>query len=250
MTPPPRDPIQAPGTPEEVWRAWPVLAGLPAFELPAAGRVVVVAAHPDDEVLGFGGAMAELADRGVDLRLVAVTDGEASHPAGHPLAAGLAGRRTAETGHALAALGATAAVTVTRLALPDTGVAAHEEELVRLLTPLLEGAALCAAPWTGDVHADHEAAGRAAVEAARAAAVPLVQYPVWMWHWAAPQDERVPWHRACRLPLSPALRERKRAAVDCFTSQTEPLGDGPGEDAVLPPGELAHHLRPWEVVFR
>lgn len=36
--------------------------------------------HPDDEVLGFGGALALLAGQGARLRIVADTDGEASHP--------------------------------------------------------------------------------------------------------------------------------------------------------------------------
>ena len=43
--------------------------------------MVVIAAHPDDEVLGVGGTMAVLAAGGAQLRLIAVTDGEASHPA-------------------------------------------------------------------------------------------------------------------------------------------------------------------------
>src|SRR5271169_5164870 len=42
-----------------------------------AGRVVVFAPHPDDEVLGCGGALADLLDRGARLDVVFVTDGAA-----------------------------------------------------------------------------------------------------------------------------------------------------------------------------
>ena len=42
-----------------------------------AGRVVVFAPHPDDEVLGCGGALADLLDRGARLDVVLVTDGAA-----------------------------------------------------------------------------------------------------------------------------------------------------------------------------
>jgi LmbE family N-acetylglucosaminyl deacetylase len=38
-------------------------------------RVLVFAAHPDDEVLGMGGTIAVHVDRGDDVRVVVVTDG-------------------------------------------------------------------------------------------------------------------------------------------------------------------------------
>jgi LmbE family N-acetylglucosaminyl deacetylase len=41
-------------------------------------RVLVIAAHPDDEVLGMGGTIAVHADRGDVLRIVVVTDGSSS----------------------------------------------------------------------------------------------------------------------------------------------------------------------------
>ncbi|QKW25807.1 PIG-L family deacetylase [Streptomyces seoulensis] len=243
------DPIQAPGTDEESWRAWDGWARLPECTLPTAGRVVVVAAHPDDEVLGVGGALARLADAGLTLTVVSVTDGEGSHPRTTRLTpTRLADVRARELREALTELGAGGAEVV-RLGLPDTGVADHEDRLARALADLLPGASLCLAPWTGDVHADHEAAGRAALAAARTASVTCRLYPVWMWHWAHPADPRVPWERAARIPLPPAAQDRKRAAIDRFASQIRPLGPDPEDDAVLPPHELAHHLRGWEVVL-
>ena len=38
-------------------------------------RVLVLAAHPDDEVLGMGGTIAVHVDRGDEVRVVVVTDG-------------------------------------------------------------------------------------------------------------------------------------------------------------------------------
>jgi LmbE family N-acetylglucosaminyl deacetylase len=42
--------------------------------------MVVLAALPDDEVLGAGGIRSFLASASIRLQLVAVTDGEAPHP--------------------------------------------------------------------------------------------------------------------------------------------------------------------------
>ncbi len=242
MTAPARNPIEAPGTDEAVWDAWDGLAGLPAASLAGWASAVIVAAHPDDEVLGAGGIMSLLAAGGARLRLVSVTDGEASHP-GLAQPAALAQRRTAETAQALRALGAER-TEVVRLRLPDTGLAGHEDELTARLARLTAGFDVCVAPWDGDVHADHEAAGRAA----RRASGRTLCYPVWMWHWAAPGDLRVPWRRALRVPLPARAAARKRAAIGCFASQLADRGAGLGP--VLAPGTVAHFSRDVEVLFR
>ena len=156
--------IDLPGTAEEAWESWLELRHLPAVSPQAWRSVVVVAAHPDDEVLGVGGTMALLAAGGTRLRLIAVTDGEASHPDADPEAIGRT--RTAESAAALAALGVPD-IEVVRLRFPDTGLAAREDELAARLRELCAGFEVCLAPWEADAHADHEAAGRAARRAAR-----------------------------------------------------------------------------------
>ncbi len=45
----------------------------------AADEIIVVAAHPDDETLGFGASIVTLAGRGVRIQVVAASDGGASH---------------------------------------------------------------------------------------------------------------------------------------------------------------------------
>ena len=75
--------IEGEGTSGRVWQAWlPALACADmahvAGLLPAQ-RLVVVAPHPDDEVLACGALIAMHARQGGEVLVVAVTDGEASH---------------------------------------------------------------------------------------------------------------------------------------------------------------------------
>jgi LmbE family N-acetylglucosaminyl deacetylase len=238
---PPANRIDAPGTAESWWQGWAGLDQLPVASVAAWRSAVIVAAHPDDEVLGVGGTLSMLATSGARLRLVAITDGEASHP-GIADPAALAERRTVETMDALGHLGA-GDMDVIRLRMPDTGLARFETEITSILGELTSGYDVCLAPWTHDAHADHEAAGRAA----RRACGPTLCYPVWMWHWARPGDRRVPWHRGLRVPLDPAHAAAKQAAIGCFASQLEARG-ATGQP-VLPPGIVAHFTRTGEVLF-
>ena len=94
--------------------------------------------------------MAILATAGARLRLIAVTDGEASHPGSDPAVNRFdADRRVSGR---LDRLGAQAAEVI-RLRLPDTAVAAHEDELAGLLRELCAGFKACLAPWEADAHA-------------------------------------------------------------------------------------------------
>ena len=233
--------IDAPGTREDAWRAWPGLAQLPPGRLGSPASVVVLAAHPDDEVLGAGGLLSLLASVGIRIRLVAVTDGEASHR-GQADPGDLIMRRCNERAAALRELGASAAEVV-RLSLPDSGLDRLEPELTVLLRQLAAGFDACLAPWENDVHADHEVVGRAA----RQASARLFFYPIWMWHWARPGDPRVPWERAVRIPLPSVAAARKRSAIGCFASQLEERPDLLGP--VLAPDFVAHFTRDFELLF-
>jgi LmbE family N-acetylglucosaminyl deacetylase len=137
------------------------------------------------------------------------------------------------------------------LGLPDGQLADHEDTLTDLLTGILGTSGTrpwCAATWRGDGHPDHEAVGRAAASACARTGAELLEYPVWMWHWASPSDAAVPWDRAHAAPLSDWAIARKREAAQCFRSQFE-QGIA-GATAVLPPFVLRRLLTVGELVFR
>lgn len=69
------------------WAAWQQSAHLaratwitPDQLLPAGRRLVLLAPHPDDEILMAGGLLAGLHGREQDVLLISATDGEGSHP--------------------------------------------------------------------------------------------------------------------------------------------------------------------------
>lgn len=240
------------GTSESRWQDWPGLAEIPTVTLgelfPEHCRVVVVAPHPDDEILGVGGMLAQLTERHHEILLLAATDGTASHPGSATWTpAKLGAARPRETVEALRIQGVDAELL--RLGLPDGAVADLEEMLTRHLTEMVQAADIVLATWQKDAHPDHEAVGRAAAAACAATGATLFELPIWMWHWAAPGDTRVPWERAVRVPMSAEIAARKAAAVRAFVSQVAPdpaLEIG----AVLPPPHLERLLRSFEVVFR
>jgi LmbE family N-acetylglucosaminyl deacetylase len=65
-------------------------------------RVLVIAAHPDDEVLGMGGTIAVHTDRGDAVRVLVVTDGSSTQ---YPGDAEIRSRKEAEARRAAAELG-------------------------------------------------------------------------------------------------------------------------------------------------
>jgi LmbE family N-acetylglucosaminyl deacetylase len=201
---------------------------------PTSGRAVVIAPHPDDEVLGPGGTLAMLAEAGADIVHVAVTDGEASHPGYEEL---LRRMRPRESARAAVQLGAVPS-TVHRLNHADGRI--EPTRLATELTRVIRMGDLVLAPWSRDGHPDHDRTGVAALMAAHRRGADVLAYLVWTWHWATP-DTNVPWNRACRVDLEPEVARRKRRATDCFTTQIT------GPNPILPVTVLDRLTRPFEV---
>ena len=220
------------GTPEALWNAW---SGLDAVELvpiekwmhPMA-RLVVVAPHPDDEILACGGLMALHARRGGTSVVVAVTDGEASHGESRSWRTGrLAETRRAERLRGLERLGC-GQTEVHRLGLADGQVASHGDTLQSELSKIMQWGDIVVTTWRLDGHPDHEACGAAAARACAEVNCRLLEAPVWMWHWSRPADPQGPWKRLVGLQLPREAVSRKRRAVESHASQLLPRGAAQG----------------------
>jgi LmbE family N-acetylglucosaminyl deacetylase len=237
--------IDGAGTTEALWQQWLPARCWPSLDLDAAAgrRVVVLAAHPDDEVLGVGGLMVRLSRLGCPLVVVWATDGEGSHPESTVFSRDhLAQIRRAESRRALARLDVRPADTH-HLGLPDSGLADCRAALATDLRQIIAADDLVIAPWENDGHPDHDTVGQVALEVSPHA----WRYPIWMWHWGHPDHADVPWQRLHTIEVPDQFT--KAAAISEFTSQVAPLGNAPADAAVLPPHVLARFNRPEEWVF-
>jgi LmbE family N-acetylglucosaminyl deacetylase len=130
-------------------------------------RALVVAAHPDDEVLGCGGTMARLADAGVEVHTLILATGHASRDDASPTDA-LALAALQAAAHAAGNALGTASVTLCGLpdnqldAVPLLTVVKHVEATLRRVQPTVVFTHLA-----NDVNIDHAIVHRAVLAATR-----------------------------------------------------------------------------------
>ncbi|HEY0019103.1 MAG TPA: PIG-L family deacetylase [Longimicrobium sp.] len=183
-----------------------------------ARRVLVLAPHPDDEVIGCGALIQRRVAAGAQVTVVFITqEGARSivRHQGEPVR-----RRVVESRRAVADLGV---VRVAYLELEELSLSRDAEAYDRLRAALAEliggmGPGLVLAPGDGEMHPDHRAVCRATLEAMDAlwAAdeidldTPVALYEVWGGGEAN-----------AYLRVAPAEMAAKRLAMGRYASQTE-----------------------------
>jgi LmbE family N-acetylglucosaminyl deacetylase len=214
---------------------WPgLLAGGREWR-PTCAHLLIVAPHPDDEILGAGGLIRACAMAGRKVTVLSVTDGEAADASRGDLGT----IRRQELLDALRKL-SRLHVQVERLGLPDGSVAQHANRLHNAILSLREPDTTLVAPYERDGHPDHEAAGRVSLGISDTHAVPTARYPIWAWHHTDPQSLKHT--RWVRFSLSEEARRAKRRAIQCFESQLRP----PSGTPIVPAHVLEHFDRPYE----
>lgn len=165
-------------------------------------RVLVVAPHSDDEVIGAGGTLALHQERGSEVSVLYVTS-DADAPADSDDALRMdEARRVAEL------LGFEPHF----LEMPDTRVSLHEDRLARVLKEHIDAfkpdVILC--PFPGDHHRDHQATAAATIRALEGAAFSgeVWCYEIWSTLWPNTGVDIT------------RFTELKRQAIDLYESQT------------------------------
>ena len=198
-------------------------------ELATSNRLLVLAPHPDDEVIGAGGLMQRVLARGGEVRVVFITSGE-SNP--WPQRAqkrkwrlsvedqeAWGERRRGEAKASLQALGVPEEA-ATFLHFRDGQIAALARKNDPRLTESLRSAilefqpTLLICPSAQDLHSDHRAVAwylHQAVRGVGEGAPEIVTYVV--------HGEGSPSRLHASLRLSDRERLRKRAAIECHQTQ-------------------------------
>lgn len=187
-------------------------------------RTVILAPHPDDDVIAAGGLIQRVLASGGELRVIFVTDGE-NNPwpqrfterkfflaAGDRKAWGAMRRQEALCSLARLGVNNNAAIF---LGFPDQGIAGLARQGENCLPDALREIVaefqptLIISPSAYDLHADHRAIAYFAHTAAPDAAI--TTYVV---HGDAPASRL-----ACQVDLLDYEQKRKREAIECHVSQ-------------------------------
>lgn len=184
---------------------------------------VVIAPHPDDEVLGCGGTMARMAQAGVQVHVVIMTRGGPPRFTEDQIDRVMA---EAECAHGVLNVTRTHFLNFPAAGLDTLPIADVNERLDQLLRSIRPDALFV--PFVGDIHFDHQVAFTAAMVFARprAAGAPTHIY-------AYETLSETNWYAPGITPaFLPNLYvdignhiEQKVEAFECFASQVKPFPD-------------------------
>ena len=190
--------------------------------LPFTDKTVIIAPHPDDEVIGCAGLIQALVERSTPPHVIILTGGEGSHRGCCDTSAeDIITARHQLTLDAAATLGLPESH-IHCLNYPDGEVALEHsatESLRELLTQLSPKALFV--PHRGEGWSDHLQAAEITKHLLKGQDVSIYEYCVWMWYYNV-------WHldfkQACVLRMSRAQHQRKLQAMDEYVTPQAPCG--------------------------
>ncbi|MGB5942307.1 MAG: bifunctional PIG-L family deacetylase/class I SAM-dependent methyltransferase [Leeuwenhoekiella sp.] len=221
------------------------------------GRTLVVSPHPDDESLGCGGMISLLRKQGVEVFVVFITSGGASHPNSKAFpAAKLALLRESEALQACLKLGVREDH-ISFLRAPDSKLFeiddSHKSHLIMALTDLLETGNIqsLVIPWRRDPHRDHRETYTLAIEATKDLnfKIEIIEYPIWLWENGKKEDwPEVDEVELFKLDVSEVLAVKKAAIQEHQSQLGKVIHDDP-EGFVLQPQVLDMFQEPFEYLM-
>lgn len=194
------------------------------------GPVLVVAPHPDDEVLGCGGTIARLTDAGTEVHVAIVTTGKPPRFSAEQAATVRAESRVA---HDLLGIAQTHFLALPAAELDRVPHAEVNAALSRVFAAVRPVTVFV--PFVGDVHMDHQIVFRSCLVAARprdanAPAKLLAYETLSETNWGAPGIDPA-FAPTTFIDIADTL-ERKIEAFAAFTSQCRDFPDERSFEAI------------------
>lgn len=186
-------------------------------------RILIIAAHPDDEVLGMGGAIAKYVSKGAEVAVLIVTDGSTSQYRDDPKLQEIIRTKRAETSNCAAVLGVSH---VFYGELPDMklDVTPHIE-----INRVIENAITDFQPsivfthFSGDVNKDHRRVYESTLVACRPVSEQCVRR-LFLYSVPSSTEWNVQTASSAFLPnwyedISGEFAEKKYKAMECYRTE-------------------------------
>lgn len=185
-------------------------------------QVLIIAPHPDDEVIGCGGLIARLVAEGRTPHIAILTGGEGSHRVCcNTLAKDIIHARRGLTRKALSMLGVPAS-NIHELEYPDGGIATENNETARLRSLIADlNPDTVFVPHWGEGWPDHINAAKIAKDIAPCG-TGIWEYCVWMWYYNVWRG--LDWKNAAVLRMTPEEHQLKLAAMEAYINPVAPCG--------------------------
>lgn len=186
------------------------------------GRVLIIAPHPDDEVIGCGGLIARLVGEGRTPHIIIMTGGEGSHRSCCLTSDNdIKTARRRLTRNALNILGVKEEY-IHELDFPDGGISATHPEadkLSRLISEISPD--MIFVPHWGEGWPDHINTAEI-VKNMVSDDIKIYEYCVWMWYYNVWRG--LNWKNAFRLTMSSEEHRLKLAAMEAYIKPLAPCG--------------------------
>lgn len=185
------------------------------------GTVVVVAPHPDDEVMGCGGLIQRLTKSGNDVHIIFMTGGEGSHRGCCNLEEEQLKSVRRKMAQQIDSLLGVEPSRLHFLDYPDGGIRMESSEAKRLSTPLcqLNPTSIFVPHW-GEGWPDHVNT-RAIVNEIVGNNVAVYEYCVWLWYYNV---WHLDWHNAFMLRMTKEEHQRKMEAIEYYVTPKASCG--------------------------
>jgi LmbE family N-acetylglucosaminyl deacetylase len=220
-------------------------------EILGGGTPIILAPHPDDEVIGCGGLLATAARTGRSPVVVYVTDGSGSHPRSRTFPRDVLVSLRAQEARAAARIlgldpGRIHCMGIRDTEAPRSGpdFAAAVKGLIKIIAKYANP--VIVAPWSHDPHGDHQSVSQMATCAGRILNVRHLSYLVWGWTLANDEELGPVEVAGWRFPVN-GEQTRKARALRAYKSQTTNLIDDDPTGFHLDAGTLKKMLPDDEV---